>query len=225
MDLKVKLNQTNFKLGIGTSIVVDSAVWGQIIGTLADQSDLNTVLNAKMVKPSLTDNYIVRADGTNQIQNSLMTSDDYGETTISPTVNADFGLKVLNAIKSGAYGAYLQNCANGLKITSNSGSSSTVALIYLESSQELFKLDGNGKLIITPKSETSTYLPKLDTTSKGLNKILMSDASGNMNWKDISGLVEKTSIHPDDLLIIADSENSNLHKKIKASRLVDGGTF
>jgi hypothetical protein len=41
----------------------------------------------------------------------------------------------------------------------------------------------------------------------------------------INALTAKTDIHPDDLLLIEDSEAAFTRKKIKASRLSDGGQF
>ena len=42
---------------------------------------------------------------------------------------------------------------------------------------------------------------------------------------DITTYTEKTDLHNDDLVLIADSENSFTNKKVRAVRFADGGTF
>ena len=67
-----------------------AATWGSITGTLANQTDLQAALDAKVAGPgSATDNAIVRFDATTGklVQNSTVTIGDDGVTNISSTVN------------------------------------------------------------------------------------------------------------------------------------------
>lgn len=62
----------------------DSATWGNVTGTLSNQTDLQTALNTKVDEVASTDNAIVRFDGTGgAVQDSTAVIADTGGITIT----------------------------------------------------------------------------------------------------------------------------------------------
>ena len=99
----------------------------------------------------------------------------------------------------------------------------------------LSETDANGSHYIALKApdsvstDTTLTLPdgagtngQVLTTSGASGVLTWSNATGGVTSSSITGQTEKTTINDNDLLLIADSQDSNNLKKVKRSKLVEG---
>jgi len=111
-----------------------SAVWGNITGTLSNQTDLQNELDGKADDSDLN-NYVLKAGDTMS-----------GKLAISVNTPTDYISHLTQANTSGY----------GLRVdTANTGSSSAFYLHNTTNAQQLFKIQGDGKVAIG--SGTSAY--------------------------------------------------------------------
>ena len=126
---------------------------------------------------------------------------------------------------------------NRLTIDSTGNSTFTGDVILDNAkSLRLSELDSNGANHISikaPDSVTSDVTLVLPDGVGTNGQALTTNGSGNLSWStvsgglvssDITGQTAKTSINDNDLVIIADSQNSNNLKKMTRANFVDGLT-
>lgn len=126
---------------------------------------------------------------------------------------------------------------NRLTIDS-SGNSTFTGDVILDNAKSLrlSELDSNGTNHISikaPDSVTSDVTLVLPDGAGTNGQALTTNGSGNLSWStvavglvssDITGQTAKTSISDNDLVVIADSQNSNNLKKMTRANFVDGLT-
>ncbi len=103
-------------------------------------------------------------------------------------------------------------------------------------SLKLSELDSNGSHTVSIKAPDSvtadvtlvlpdgTGSPGQALTTNGSGALSWSTVSGGVTSSDITGQTAKTTVHNDDLVLIADSQNSNNLKKMTRANFVDGLT-
>ena len=126
---------------------------------------------------------------------------------------------------------------NRLTIDS-SGNSTFTGDVILDNAKSLrlSELDSNGSNHISikaPNSVTSDVTLVLPDGAGSNGQALTTDGSGNLSWSavsgglvssDITGKSAKTTINNNDLVVIADSQDSNNLKKMTRANFVDGLT-
>ena len=118
-----------------------SAVWGSITGTLSNQADLQSALDAKISRVSSSDTALPRFDGvTGSLQDSGVTIDDTNNATGFVTVNASTGYRIggtatSNAVLRGNGTNFISSAAAALtkvddtNVTLTLGGTPTTALL------------------------------------------------------------------------------------------------
>ena len=205
----LKVDSTNNRVGIGTASpakvlhVVDTTGDAEIARFEGGDGNISINGGAKITFSRNAINYLTCTDiagglrfETGGAGNNRLTIDSSGDSTFSGHVILD-NAKTLRLSETDANGSHYI----ALKAPDSVTADTTLTLP-----------DGtgtNGQVL----------------TSSGASGVLTwSNASGGVTSASITGQSEKTSINDNDLLLIADSQDSNNLKKVKRSKLVEGLT-
>jgi len=185
------INGTTYDLSANRSwtIAGTSAVWGNITGTLSNQTDLQTALNAKFNNPTGTISQYIRGDGSIATFPTITGGLPIGGTTgqILAKINAtdyntewidNFATQTKNEVKLGqtlAKGAAVYvSSANGTNIIVSAASNTTEAL----SSKTFGLLETGGATNALVKCVTFGLLAGLDTSAA---------TAGDPVWLGVNG--------------------------------------
>ena len=179
---------TAWTINVGGMVPLQSVEWGEILGTLGDQTDLATALNSKLELSGgvLTVNATIEA--STATISSLFAGDVFGvQLNANPSENSSLqygGLQVQNAIGT------MSVTASGLTFPN----SSTQTVAYPGSSGFLLKADNLSGLADTAVSRTNL----------GLGTMAVATAADYSTTTVANGLYYPLSGNPSSFLVAAD---------------------
>ena len=179
---------TAWTINVGGMVPLQSVEWGEILGTLGDQTDLATALNSKLELSGgvLTVNATIEA--STATTSSLFAGDVFGvQLNANPSENSSLqygGLQVQNAIGT------MSVTASGLTFPN----SSTQTVAYPGSSGFLLKADNLSGLADTAVSRTNL----------GLGTMAVATAADYSTTTVANGLYYPLSGNPSSFLVAAD---------------------
>ena len=204
----LKVDSANNRVGIGTATpakvlhVVDTTGDAEIARFEGSDGNISVNGGAKITFSRNAINYLTCTDIAGSLRletggagNNRLTIDSTGNSTFTGDV-------ILDNAKSLRLSELDSNGANHISIKAPDSVTSDVTLVLPDG------VGTNGQAL----------------TTNGSGNLSWSTVAGGLVSSDITGQTAKTSINDNDLVVIADSQNSNNLKKMTRANFVDGLT-